>query len=122
MAFQSAINLKRVNSNQDGVIDFTGLPNLERIGYQSFESCKNITTIKIGASVNFLAHGFIEFATNITGLYIYRNEPPTLEVKNGWYTFENLKQLKIYVPKGCGQIYKQAENWSEYADIILEME
>ena len=46
--------------------------------------------------------------------------PPTLENVS---TFNGMSETcKIHVPKGCLEAYQTAENWSTYADYMVEME
>ena len=48
---------------------------------------------------------------------IHTKVPPSLTG-----SFRNLNPCYIYVPKGCAEAYKNATNWSTYADIIKEQE
>jgi hypothetical protein len=47
---------------------------------------------------------------------ILATTPPTI----GEAIFSNSTIKKVNVPAGCGEVYKTAEGWSEYADYIVE--
>ena len=55
--------------------------------------------------------------TNLTKIYINREEPPFIE-KRTFYRTNG--ELVIYVPKGCKERYKNSETWRTFN--IIEME
>lgn len=55
--------------------------------------------------------------TNLTKIYINREEPPFIE-KRTFYRTNG--ELVIYVPKGCKERYKNSETWRTLN--IIEME
>lgn len=91
--------------------------NLQQIGSQALYGCQALTELTIPASV-----------TNIGGLALQCNDyggstftflgttPPTIATNTFWET----KIKKIIVPVGCGEAYKTATNWSNFADFIEE--
>ena len=90
------------------------------IGSYAFSKCTALTDITIGAGVTSIA----EFAFNITGksksvtYRMLRAVPPAITAD----TIYADSVAKIIVPKGCGQAYKAAPNWSVLADCIEEDE
>ena len=47
--------------------------------------------------------------------------PPTTGVEYEHSAFSKpYKNFKLIVPKGCGDVYKAAQGWSDYADYIVE--
>lgn len=67
-AFQDCYNLKRVNSNVDGVANIPS--NVETIGFECFRSCYNLTTINIPNSVTEIGNGAFDGCRNLTGMVI----------------------------------------------------
>lgn len=61
----------------------------------------------------------ITYACRCNTVTILATTPPTTDAE---LPFGTEKTFKIIVPKGCGNAYKAAEGWSEYADIIVEVE
>ena len=134
LAFNTGYSLLSVNSNIDGVFDFSGLTNLMSFGYKSLQYCTKMTTLKIGKCIKddveieiALYDGFILNATNLEYIYLDATIPPSIET--GSYTetiagnFANLTKLKtVYVPKGYGETYKTSTYWSCLADKIVEVE
>lgn len=54
---------------------------------------------------------------NLSDVYIMNPQP------TGENLFENCESLTtIHVPYGCGDAYRAADGWSDYADYIVEME
>lgn len=88
--------------------------------YREITIPANVTTIE---ALSF-------YVTNCTSalkrLVMKPSEPPPITVGTGWNsqtTFPADGSIKeIIVPAGCGEAYKNATNWSYYADIIKEEE
>ena len=53
-------------------------------------------------------------------IIVLATTPPALIADVAIITNDNYGVETITVPKGCGEAYKAAENWSKYADIIVE--
>ena len=106
---------------------------LETIGGEVFVACRSLTSIVIPASVKQIrtsAFSFGNMSPSNDGISCRRTvimlstTPPTIgtdvfkdETGNGYGDFCH---EAIIVPQGCAEAYKTAENWSEYADIIVE--
>ena len=133
--FDTAHSLKRVNSNVDGECN---IPNsVTTIGYQTLNQCKGITSIYIPNSVTSIGNGAfsgnynnlkqITIGSGITSIgnkvtlnsygiqsiTIKATTPPTISELTWQST-----TCPIYVPAESVDAYKQAENWSTYADRI----
>jgi hypothetical protein len=106
--------------------NFTGkliLPeSLVTIGKYAFYACPRIdfSDIVIPASVTTMGTLLFFNAYNtIFSITCHAVTPPTIDA----YTFGGYKaNSPIYVPKGSGDAYKAAPNWSSYAANIFEME
>ena len=59
------------------------------------------------------------FNSNITSVTVFSTTPPTLGTAVFGGTMNPYVQ-SITVPKGCGETYKAADGWSNYADLIVE--
>ena len=96
--------------------------SLVTIGQYAFYACPRIdfSEIVIPASVTTMGSNLFFNAYNtIFSITCYAVTPPTIAAN----TFSGYKaNSPIYVPKGCGDAYKAAANWSSYAANIFEME
>ena len=87
------------------------------IDARAFSYCTSLTNVTIGNSVTSI--GFYAFTncSSLTRVIINAILPPTIQSN----TFQSCSSLNhIIVPKGSGEAYKSATNWSAYADIIKE--
>lgn len=86
------------------------------IGSQGFAYC-NIKTITLPASIISLGNSCFYECHALRTVTILSVTPPTI----GTNVFKGASGLeKIIVPKGSGDAYKAATNWSEWADFIEE--
>lgn len=81
----------------------------------SFAGQKGLTSVTIPAGVTEIGNGAFNGCTGLTQIIVLATTPPTL----GTNVFVDCP-ASIVVPKGCGNTYKAAENWSTWADIIVE--
>lgn len=89
------------------------IPNsVTSIGSEAFEGCSGLEYVKIGNSVTSI--GF-RALPGVRFLIIDATTPPTID-GDTFYAIEG-----ILVPNGYKDTYKNATNWSKYANIIHEM-
>jgi hypothetical protein len=124
-AFSNCSNLLSVNFPSSlkiiGAGVFSGCTNLSSISLptslkdigESAFSSTGITHIEIPASVMNIGNTAFNSVTSVTMLSA---TPPTI----GASTFTTGTVTSIVVPAGTGETYKAAENWSAFADIIVE--
>ena len=88
------------------------------IGTYAFSKCTALTDITIGRGVTSIGgSAFNLVGKNKSATYrILNPTPPVIEED----TFHADSLAKIIVPKGCGEAYKAAANWSVFADYIEE--
>lgn len=118
------------------------LPNATNIGTNAFNNCPSLTSVNtpkvkaIGPSVftvcQYLTSLTIPATCTSIGQYALRcgsssnkctfiflgTTPPSIQ--SGTFTASNID--KIIVPVGCGETYKTATNWVNFADYIEEAE
>ncbi len=103
--------------NCDSLTSITIPDSVTAIGANAFFGCESLTSVTIPDSVTSIGYRAFYDCDSLTSVYCKATTPPTLD-GNGFYG--NADGRKIYVPEGSLRAYKLAENWSEYADHIVE--
>lgn len=85
----------------------------------TFTDCSSLTSIIIPANVETIGYAAFGRCTSLTTIRLYRVEPPSISNTS----FSSTTALEsIIVPKGSGEAYKLAPNWSSYSSKIEEAE
>lgn len=93
------------------------IPNgVTSIGSYALGSLSGLHKMVIPSSVTSIASNAFRNAYTIE-YHFLATTPPTLG-SSGFYGITSY--TKIYVPKGCGDTYKEASGWSSYASYIVE--
>ena len=97
--------------------------SVKTISNNAFSGCTALTSITIPTSIESIGDNAFSECTALTTVNINSSTPPTI----GATIFANHNNnLKIYVPKSENNTilnaYKVANNWSNYADNIYEVE
>ena len=92
------------------------IPNsVTTLSNQAFIYCSNLTTITIPNSVTSIGSGAFQGCRSLTDIYIHPVIPPKI---GNYMAIPTI--TTIHVPIGSGDAYKNATNWSSYADKIVE--
>ena len=106
-----------------GATDYTIPDSVTTIGDAAFSYCDSLKSVTIPDSVTTIGEGAFFECTSLTSVYCKATTPPSLgndafkDYSNGAYI--NIG-CTIYVPRGCGEAYKSAHNWKDYAADIVE--
>lgn len=107
-AFNVCTNLKSVHIG-------SGITTLSNI----FSGCTSLTSLTIPVTVRKIESSALSnlgTTTNKPTFTFLRTTPPTISRS----TFNTSYLEKIVVPVGCGEAYKTATNWANFADYIEE--
>ena len=88
------------------------------IAYGVLSDCESLSAINIPSTVTSIDGFAFSACLNLKTVEVYATTPPTLA--NAFINGVNLSCIRV--PKGCGDAYKTATNWSTYTDIIVERE
>ena len=103
------------NFSLTGVTLPTGLT---RIGDDAFQYCTGLTSVTIPTGVTSIGNRAFNGCSGLINVTMESSTPCTL---GGNSVFDNTNEnIKIYVLYGSGDAYKNATEWSKYADKITE--
>ena len=88
---------------------------VETIGRQAFQSCDSLKTLIVPSTVTDIGLGAFGYCPQMTSIVFLSTTPPT--AGDGILDYSN--NCPIYVPEGSVAAYKEAENWSVYANRIM---
>lgn len=92
------------------------LPSVKTIANYAFDHTSSVN-FTIGPNCTYIGNTIFGSA-GVTNLYVLAETPPTLA---GPFKSGNTGVQHIYVPNGCGEAYRTANVWSNYASIIEEI-
>ncbi len=80
-----------------------------------FRNCASLPSLTVGRGITRIGSYFVAGCTSMHSFYIKATTPPILDKD----AFRD-NPCTIYVPRGSGNAYKTATNWSQYASKIQE--
>jgi hypothetical protein len=87
------------------------------IGSRAFQQCIYMKTVVVQGNIPLSSTNLFAYNTALTTVTVISTTPPTLSSS----AFDGCTALKeIIVPRGCGDAYKSATNWSAHASKIVE--
>ena len=96
------------------------------IGSQAFVGCTSLTSVTIPDSVTSLGFAAFSDCTSLKSVIVERAETLTALGIGSFHCWDDevgcnviLPNVTIYVPATKAEEYKNAENWSDYADRII---
>ena len=92
--------------------------NVQTIGGLAFYNCTGLTSVTIGTGFTGTTnpgHSF-QYCTNLQSVTVRATTPPVID---SFFFSDTSKNLKIYVPSGSVNAYKNAAGWSTYSDRIM---
>lgn len=91
------------------------IPNtVTRIGNSAFQGCSGLTSITIPISVTSIGNWAFSECSGLTEIYSLALTPPTVYP----YTFNGCYRATLYVPKQALNVYKTANYWKNFTNII----
>ena len=111
-AFFVCRNLKRINSNIDGVFNIPS--GVTEIGTYAFQGCSCLTSVVLPATITKIGTNSFARNSNLTSLTCLATTPPIGDTLMLSFSDNCL----IYVPTESVEAYKSASGWSNYASRI----
>lgn len=86
---------------------------------RTFQGCRKLRSITLPSTLATIEDYAFSVCLELMEITCLAETPPQVLSSYGLYNFP--KDCVIYVPKGCGNAYKNATNWSARADYIQEI-
>ncbi len=111
--------MKLVSSTFDNCSNLASISlpsSVTSLGSCTFYNCPNLTSAIIPESVNFMDSWVFSECMNINEIYFKAQNPPILDHP---VFFEHGLTPRIYVPSNSVSAYKNADNWTYWANLIV---
>ena len=91
---------------------------VQTIGGLAFYECNGLTSVTIGTGFTGTTNPGLSFqyCTNLQSVTVRAATPPVID---SFFFSDTSNNLKIYVPSGSVNAYKNAAGWSTYSDRIM---
>jgi len=88
---------------------------ITKIGASAFRECAYLEKVVLDG-IRHISSSSFAYCERLSTVEVPSTSPPYVSA----YAFSESPIAHIIVPKGCGDIYRSATNWSAYADVIEE--
>lgn len=88
------------------------------IGRNAFKSCRKLTTLQLGASLSSIEKEAFRDCDSLRTIICYATTPPVLAKGSSRSFDDNKSRITLYVPAESIESYQNAEEWSEFANIL----
>jgi len=92
--------------------------NVKTIGYDAFANCAGLKSFTIPCNVTSISDYAFSYCTGLPEIHCKALTPPSATSA----TFIGIHKTctKLYIPKGTSDVYKSANGWSGFSNIIEE--
>ena len=89
---------------------------LTTIGNNAFRECPKLALLKIPSSVTSIGNNAFESCTSLQAVYVEWTTP--LSVSQNIFSGINLSDVTLFVPRGTGTRYREADVWKSFGSIV----
>lgn len=90
--------------------------NINSIGYAAFAQCKSLSCIVLPKNVSSVDKFAFSDCNELTQVYSYIAEP--FAINSNVFSATAKENATLYVPQGTLDLYKEADGWKEFANIV----
>lgn len=90
--------------------------NLSSVGKFAFYACSALESVEISSSVTSIGDHAFNYCNELTQVYSYIAEP--FAINSNVFSATAKENATLYVPQGTLNLYKEADGWKEFANIV----
>ena len=90
--------------------------DVNSLGKFAFSQCRSILSVSIPENVTTIGYGVFFFSKDISTIYNYATTPQT--ITSASFSQANKSTCVLYVPGGSIELYKSADGWKEFENIL----
>lgn len=102
--------------NSLGLVNISTPESIERIGANAFKYCDELKSVSLPSKLTIIGKDAFRYCNKLESVVSKTPVPPTISD----LTFTKYRGVVLYVPKGCVEAYRSADNW-RYFEHIVEM-
>lgn len=88
------------------------------IGRYAFKNCENLTTLQLSASLSSIEKEAFRYCDSLQTIICYATTPPALASGSSRSFDADKSRITLYVPAESIESYRNAEEWSEFTNIL----
>lgn len=101
-----------------GLTNITLGDNVEKVSYNGFSDCSELSSVTIGSGIKEIDSFGFAFCSKLKDITIDALVPPAIQSNTFLYS-DAIEH--IYIPKGTLSLYRNAHNWTIFADKFVEI-